>query len=146
LITNIKLLSGMAPTVSLEQLIYDTRLFNQAASLGGTRLYQAMMIESDIHLDPQALILAPENVIEISKALVSGRDYVDAAVKGSLKGLEIIERHVKDGSLYLEDRERVWIDMLRDELSAMPNSEAALVADIEPELDVSNVLLSEYGF
>jgi methanol---5-hydroxybenzimidazolylcobamide Co-methyltransferase len=145
-ITNIKLLSGMAPTVSLEQLIYDTRLFNQAASLGGTRLYQAMMIESDIHLDPQALILAPENVIELSKALVSGRDYVDAAVKGSLKGLEIIERHVKDGSLYLEDRERVWIDMLRDELSAMPNSEAALVADIEPGLDVSKVLLSEYGF
>ncbi|NQT57851.1 MAG: methanol--corrinoid methyltransferase [Bacteroidetes bacterium] len=144
-VTNIKLLAGMAPTVYMEQLIYDTRLFNQATKLDGVDLYKKIMVESDIHLDPQALILDPVNVIEISKAIVSGKNYVDAAILGSLKGLEIIENHVKDGLLYLEDRELVWIDMLRDELGKMPREEGLLVAEVEPSLDKNKVLLQEYG-
>jgi methanol---5-hydroxybenzimidazolylcobamide Co-methyltransferase len=144
-VTNIKLLAGMAPTVYMEQLIYDTRLFNQATKLGGVELYKKIMVESDIHLDPQALILDPVNVIAISKAIVSGKNYVDAAISGCLKGLEIIQTHVNDGSLYLDDRELVWIDMLRDELSQMPREEGLLVAAVEPSLDKRKVLLREYG-
>ncbi len=144
-VTNIKLLAGMAPTVYMEQLIYDVRLFNQATKLDGVDLYKNMMIESDIHTDPQALILDPANVITISQAIVSGGNYVEAAILGSLKGLEIIENHVKDGSLYLDDRELVWIDMLRDELVKMPREESLLVAEVEPSLDKNKVLLREYG-
>jgi len=144
-VTNIKLLAGMAPTVYMEQLIYDTRLFNQATKFDGVELYKKMMVESDIHLDPQALILDPVNVIAISKAIVSGKNYVDAAILGCLKGLEIIQTHVNEGSLYLDDRELVWIDMLRDELSQMPREEGLLVAAVEPSLDKNKVLLREYG-
>ena len=144
-VTNIKLLAGMAPTVYMEQLIYDVRLFNQATKLDGVDLYKNMMIESDIHTDPQALILDPANVITISQAIVSGGNYVEAAILGSLKGLEIIENHVKDGSLYLDDRELVWIDMLRDELVKIPREESLLVAEVEPSLDKNKVLLREYG-
>ncbi|MBL7005962.1 MAG: methanol--corrinoid methyltransferase [Spirochaetia bacterium] len=144
-VTNIKLLAGMAPTVYMEQLIYDTRLFNQASALGQASVYRKMMVESDIHFDPQAIILDPVHVIEISKAIVSGRNYVESAILGSLKGLDIIEEHVKDGSLYLDDRELVWIDMLRSEIHDIPADEGALVAAIQPELDTRKVLLSEYG-
>jgi methanol--5-hydroxybenzimidazolylcobamide Co-methyltransferase len=144
-VTNIKLLAGMAPTVYLEQLVYDTRLFNQAKKLGFSHEYQKMMVESDIHLDPQALILAPANVIEISRAIISGKNYVDAAVGGALKGLEIIESSVRDGSLFLEDREILWIDMLNNDLAAIPREESALTAAVEPELDKKKVTLNEYG-
>ena len=144
-VTNIKLLAGMAPTVYMEQLIYDTRLFNQATAQGLVSEYQNIMIASDIHLDPQALILAPKNVIAISQAIVAGKNYVDAAVLGALKGLEIIEQAVADGSLFLEEREAMWIDMLRDELTALPRDESGMVESVLPELDQSKVLLKEYG-
>lgn len=144
-VTNIKLLAGMAPTVYLEQLIYDSRLFNQAVKQGRQEIYQKIMVESDIHYDPQALILAPEQVIKISQAIVSGKNYIDAAVKGGLKGLEIIEEHVKSGSLYLEDRELIWIDMLRNDLSEIPVDESAFVGLMQPQLNPEIVLLDEYG-
>lgn len=144
-VTNIKLLAGMAPTVYLEQLIYDSRLFNQAVKQGSQGIYQKIMVESDIHDDPQALILAPEQVIKISQAIVSGKNYIDAAVKGGLKGLEIIEEHVKSGSLYLEDRELIWIDMLRNDLSEIPADESSFVELMQPQLDPEIVLLDEYG-
>lgn len=144
-VTNIKLLAGMAPTVYLEQLVYDTRLFNRAKSLGHERAYIEMMVASDVHFDPQALILDPINVIEISQAIVSGRSYIESAVLGAQKGLAIIEQHLKDGSLFLEDREVVWIEMLKDELATIPIEEGAFIDQLLPTLDPSVVLLSEYG-
>ncbi len=144
-VTNIKLLAGMAPTVYMEQLIYDTRLFNQSVRLGHQEAFRQIMVASDVQFDPQALILDPVNVIEISKAIVSGRNYVEAAVLGSLKGLEIIARHVKEGSLFLEERELIWIDMLQNDISSIPLDESALVAEMQPTLDPGKVLLQEYG-
>ena len=144
-VTNIKLLSGMAPTVYLEQLIYDTRMFNQASKQNLVKSYQDILVGSDVGWDPQALILAPKHVIAISKAIVSGKDHVEAAILGGLKGLEIIASHVDDGSLFLEEREKLWIDMLRDELEGMPRNESALVDSMLGTLDPAKVILSEYG-
>lgn len=144
-VTNIKLLAGMAPTVYMEQLIYDARLFNQATLLGHRDAYRQIMVESDIHLDPQALILDPVHVIEISKAIVSGRNYVEAALRGCQTGLDIIERHLQAGTLFLDEREVIWIDMMRDELSKIPAVESDLIALVEPTLDRNKVLLDEYG-
>jgi len=139
------MLSGMAPTVYMEQLIYDARLFNQAIAGGSAASFISMMSESDIHLDPQALILSPGPVIEISKALVSGTNSIDASVKGALKGLEIIEEAVHSGELKLEEREHIWIDMIRDQLSDIPTDEGVFTERIEAKLEEHSVQLSEYG-
>ncbi len=144
-VNNVKLLAGMAPTVSMEQLIYDTRLFNQATHQGHARAYRDMMVRSDAGLDPQALILDPVAVIDISRAIVSGKNHVEAAILGALTGLELIERAVEDGSLRLEKREESWIGMLQEQLEAMPRTEDGLVEAVLPELDPTKVLLSEYG-
>ncbi|MCX7786428.1 MAG: methanol--corrinoid methyltransferase [Spirochaetes bacterium] len=144
-VANTKLLAGMAPTVYLEQLEYDTRLMNRALDMGYAGIFQQLLIESDIHLDPQALILAPESAIAISKEIVQGKNPVEAAIRGAQKGMQIIEETFKRGDLRLEDREVDWLFRIQDELAELPTEEEALVARMEPLLDPEKVILSEYG-
>jgi hypothetical protein len=39
---------------------------------------QELLVESDVHLDPQALVLAPRNAITIASELVKGRTHQEA--------------------------------------------------------------------
>ncbi len=146
-VQNIKLLGGMAPTVYMEQLIYDVRLFNGAVRKGKSSVLelQDLLVESDIHYDPQAFILAPENVIEISRAMIKGKTYLDAAVKASLKGLELIENALKDKNLQIAEREKAWIERIREELLSIPESEEKFIEDTLPLIDDSKFFISEYG-
>lgn len=144
-VANTKLLAGMAPTVYLEQLEYDARLMNTAIQTGTSGTLQKLFIESDIHLDPQALILAPEPVIEVSKEMVQARNPVEASIRGAQKGMEIIAEAHRNRSLFLEEREVEWIERIQEELAELPTEEDALVARLEPQLDPSKVILCEYG-
>ena len=146
-VQNIKLLGGMAPTVYMEQLEYDVRLFNQAIRTGKSTalMLQDLLIESDIHFDPQALILAPEHVIQISKEIVESKSYLEAAVRGGLRGISIIDAAVKDNKLKIADRENVWIEKLREQLSSIPLVEDEFISEVLPTLDQSKFLPTEYG-
>ncbi len=146
-VQNIKLLGGMAPTVYLEQLEYDVRLFNQAIKNGKSTalMLQNLLVESDIHFDPQALILAPANVIVIATEIVKSKSYLEAVVRASLKGLELMETAVQNGSLKIAEREKVWLGRLRDELAAIPLVEDVFIGQVLPTLDQSKFLPSEYG-
>lgn len=64
-VQNIKLLGGMAPIVSLEQLVYATRLLNTASSHGpdAALTLRDWYAESDVQFDPQAYVLRPDVVI-----------------------------------------------------------------------------------
>ncbi len=146
-VQNLKLLGGMAPTVYLEQLEYDVRLFNAAIRSGEEKVLdlQALLVESDIHYDPQALILAPESVIAISEEVVKGKTYLQAAINGSLKGLEIIEEAVKNKELKLEEREKAWINRIREELSTMPIQEDKFIESVLPMIEEGKFIPEEYG-
>src|SRR5690606_9207896 len=62
-VQNIRLLGAMAPIVSLEQLVYDTRLFNQALADGpeAAAMLRKWLVRSDAPLDPQAYVLTPQS-------------------------------------------------------------------------------------
>lgn len=145
-VQNIKLLAGMAPTVYLEQLEYDTRLMNQAHKDGWETAVklQQLFTESDMYHDPQALILAPVNVIKIAKEMVNGNGYIDSAVKAGLKGLDIIEEAIKTGQMILPDMELVWINSLREELTKIPTEESEFVEEMLPAT-AGKFIPSEYG-
>ena len=66
-------------------------------------------MNSDIYTDPQALILAPENVIRISKELVKGDSYVANARNGALSALDIIEEALFSGKMKLSDLEKSYL-------------------------------------
>jgi len=143
-IQNIKLLGGMAPTVSLEQLEYDARLFNLSIKNNTQLDYQKLLIDSDKYLDPQAYILAPENVIKISQELVKGENYIDATKKACLKALELIENAIKSKELVSSERENVWIDMIREQINTIPTDEGKFIDDVLPNIK-DKIILSEYG-
>ena len=146
-VQNVKLLAGMAPTIYLEQLEYDTRLMNQAIKEGkaDVLLLQKLFVKSDTYFDPQAFILAPENVISISSEIVKGSNYIDATKKGCLKALDLISGAIADGSLMHDEKEDEWINILKDDVSSIPENESEFIEMAMPTIDSSKVILSEYG-
>ncbi|MEI6141941.1 MAG: methyltransferase MtaB domain-containing protein [Mariniphaga sp.] len=146
-VQNIKLLSGMAPTAYLEQLEYDARLMNEALRAGKMHcsILQQLLVSSDIYTDPQALILAPENVIRISKAMVKGDSYVANARDGALTALDIIEEALLSGKMKLPEMETSFLPIFRDDLNSIPDSENDFIAMMLPMLDPGKFILSEYG-
>ncbi len=143
-VQNIKLLSGMAPTAYLEQ--YDVRLLNAALKEGkaSCNMLRNLLVKSDIYTDPQALILAPENVIRISKKLVKGESYVENAKNGALETLKIIEEALASGKMKLSEMETSYIPILRDDLESIPAEESAFVEMMLPLVDQSKFILKEY--
>ena len=106
---------------------------------------QDLFASSDSYFDPQALILAPVNVIEISREIVTGSNYIEATVKGCLKGMEIIELALDSGQLKPDEREDVWMGTIKEELLSIPLEEDAFVEEILPSIDKDKILLEEYG-
>jgi methanol--5-hydroxybenzimidazolylcobamide Co-methyltransferase len=146
-VQNIKLLAGMAPTVSLEQLEYDVRMMNLSTQKGKESVLhlQSLFTESDAFLDPQALILTPQNIIEISKEIIKGNNYLENAKNGCLKAISIIDEAVKSGKLKLDEKEYVWIDTLRDEIESIPSDENKFIEQMIPFIDNTKFIPSEYG-
>ncbi len=146
-VQNVKLLGGFAPTVYLEQLEYDARFLNRATLDGPAtaRKVQELLVESDIHLDPQALVLAPRNVVAIAGEMVRARTHLEAARRGALLALDLIEGARADGSLLAPDMESEWIPRLREELGEIPDDESDFVEMMLPQLDLRKTIPSEYG-
>ncbi|WP_159519155.1 methyltransferase MtaB domain-containing protein [Sunxiuqinia indica] len=146
-VQNIKLLSGMAPTAYMEQLEYDVRLMNVALKGGdqSCQLFQQLMVDSDVYTDPQALVLAPENVIRISKELLKGDSYVANAKNGALATLDIIEEAIASGQMELSEMETAYLPILREDLNSIPDSESEFIDMMLPLMDQSKFILEEYG-
>ncbi len=146
-VQNIKLLADMAPTVYLEQLEYDTRLFNQAIKGGKSDIHvlQRLLVESDMYFDPQAFILAPSNVIKIAEEMVKGKTYVESAVKGANKGLDLIEEAILSGELKSSEMENIWIDTIREELNTITADEDLFIEEMLKVTDQSKFIGEEYG-
>lgn len=146
-VQNIKLLANIAPVVYMEQLQYDVRLFNRAIGEGKEQalMLQRLLVQSDIGFDPQAYILAPENVIKISAEIVKGENYIDATKRGCLKGIELIEEAIASGELLNDEKETSWIGILKEDVSSIPNDESKFVEEIMPTIEPDKVILSEYG-
>ncbi|MDR3314046.1 MAG: methanol--corrinoid methyltransferase [Oscillospiraceae bacterium] len=135
-IQNIKLLGGMAPTVSFEQLAYDCRLFNTASERGAdpALLLRDLHADSDSRLDPQAYVLRPDVVLGISRALVqeNGGDYARCKLAAAL-ALEEIRKGFGKGELLLSEKEQDWLEQLSETVEDMPNDAEALYAELDSE-------------
>jgi methanol--5-hydroxybenzimidazolylcobamide Co-methyltransferase len=124
-VQNIKLLGGMAPTVSMEQLTYDCRLMNVAKSKG---LDQAILLrdwlaESDCPHDPQAYILRPDVVIEISKAIVKEDTHFKSTKAAALTTIDILRKAIDSKELTIDEREVSWLDTMEDQLLMVTDDE-----------------------
>ena len=122
-VQQIKLLGGMAPTVSFEQLVYDCRLMNQAVQQGSqsVRWLRDLHADSDSKLDPQAYVLRPDVVLAISKELVKVDGHYAKSKKAGMLAVEYIAKAYKDGAVMLNEREVNWLDNLGETIAALPS-------------------------
>ena len=144
-VQQVKLLSGFAPVVSTEQLIYDCRLMNTATKKGQRTWMRDLLIESDCYLDPQAYVLKPENVFKIAEEIVKTQDPFLRTLNTGRQTLEIIQQGVDKGELSLEERELRWLDRFRDQLDEIPENEEEFIEEMKDELDDTKYNIHEYG-
>lgn len=145
-VQNVKLLGGMAPTCYIEQLAYDCRLFNQALDEGkeSADTLKRWLVESDIHLDPQAYIISPESAVEIGKAIVSSENHYRAGINTGLTAIRILRAANSEKKLRIVDRELPWLDIMEDVIAGLPEDENAFVNQIMPQLDQSKFVAADY--
>lgn len=144
-VQQVKLLSGFAPTVYTEQLIYDCRMMNTARQKGADKIMRDILIDSDAYLDPQAYILRPECVFEICNEIIKTEDAFSRTVNGVKKTLEILRRALEKGELKVDEREAKWLDMLEDQLDEIPDDEAEFIEEMRDEINSEECDLNEYG-
>ncbi|MBD3419908.1 MAG: methanol--corrinoid methyltransferase [Chitinivibrionales bacterium] len=144
-IQNIKLLGGMAPTIYLEQLAYDCRLMNQSTRDGQQRQLRDMFVRSDAALDPQALILAPKNVVRIAAATIAQPDHYRRTVVAAKEALAIIREAHEANAVLLAEMDVPWLEMLAASLAALPGSADAFIESQLPMLDTTKFRAQDYG-
>lgn len=145
-VQNIKLLGGMAPTCYLEQLIYDCRLMNQAIADGeqAHRMMQKWFVQSDAALDPQAFILAPENVIAIARAIVTAPNHYRAGVAAAQTTVQLLQEGHRANRVKIDERELSWLDNLAETAAEFPDNEADFVNEMVPLADQEKIRLRDY--
>ncbi len=129
-VQNIKLLGGMAPTVSLEQLVYDCRLMNTAAASGhaGAVQMRDWLADSDSALDPQAYVLRPDVAYRIAGKIVKTDGYFARTKLAGLAAVEELRSAIGQNRLVLEEKERKWLDKIYDQLAGTTDDEEAFTA------------------
>lgn len=146
-VQNVQLLSGKAPVVSVEQLIYDCRLMNvaSASSSADALRLRDWLVDSDAALDPQAWILRPDVAIRISEKVMSETGNYARTRIATVAAVEELQKAHSDKKLKLSEREADWLEKLEIMLDDIPESEEEMIAQMRPQVDAEKCLLSEYG-
>lgn len=126
-VQNIRLLSGSAPEAFLELLAYDCRLFNKATESGMERTYQKLLVDSDVHESPQALVLSPESTFRIASAIVKESSHYLKTVAAAREAVSIIQDALTQNTWRLSVRETQWLDRLSRSLDGLPQQEEDLI-------------------
>ena len=131
-IQNIKLLGGMAPTVSFEQLVYDCRLTNEGTARGkeAVLLLRDLHADSDSRIDPQAYVLRPDIALDISKALVKADSYYQMTKRAGALALKHIQKGFDKGELSLSNKEQMWLSKLAGQVDELPDDENEFIDSI----------------
>jgi methanol--5-hydroxybenzimidazolylcobamide Co-methyltransferase len=145
-VQNIKLLGAMAPTVSLEQLVYGTRLMNIASGHGAeaARQLRDWFVESDAATDPQAYILRPDIVLELAREIIAETTPYGRTRRAALATLSCLRGAHTDGILTLPPAEVRWLDSLSRQADELPESEAEFVASTQPLLSAERIDFDQY--
>jgi methanol--5-hydroxybenzimidazolylcobamide Co-methyltransferase len=146
-VQNVKLLSAMAPTVSLEQLIYAVRLMNAASSEGprAARELRDWFVKSDCTLDPQAYVLRPDVVVRLAAAIIGETTPYLRTRRAAIETLALLRSAHNEGAFAISKTEVRWLDRLSEQADTLPEDESEFIASMRNKIDLSKVRLDEYG-
>ncbi len=144
-VQNVKLLGGMAPTVSVEQLVYATRLMNVATAEDSARTLRDWFVASDAGLDPQAYIFRPEVVIKLASEIVNEQTPYLRTRRAASATLALLREASEEKKVLIPQNELAWFDTLAAQVDMLPDDEEEFIAGIMDQVDTSLVRLEEYG-
>jgi methanol--5-hydroxybenzimidazolylcobamide Co-methyltransferase len=143
-VANVKLLGAMAPTVSLEQLAYAVRLMNTARATGQELALRDLFVLSDAARDPQAYVLRPDIVLELSAAIVAEPTAYARTRRAVRETLAVLSRACEREELSLPARERKWLARLTGAADGLPDTEEELLASVAERVELDKVRLDQY--
>jgi methanol--5-hydroxybenzimidazolylcobamide Co-methyltransferase len=145
-VQNIKLLGAMAPTVSVEQLIYATRLMNGASAKGRKAAcwLRDLMVESDAGYDPQAYVLRPDVALDIAGQIIAEPTPYLRTRRAAQATLAHLRKASADNVFPLSKLELRWLDRLSKAAEALPTDEEQFIHQMTPLVDTTKIHLSEY--
>lgn len=143
-IQQVQLLSGPAPTAGMEQLIFDCRMMNTATKLGKRKDLMEILVESDASLDPQAYVLRPDVIMEISKEIVKYQDDLQRTKAGCACAIKILQKAIEDGKLICDERDANYLDMMEEQIDEIPDDAEKFWEEIRDDLDETKFVAKEY--
>ncbi len=145
-VQNIKLLGGMAPTVSLEQLVYAVRLLNTATAHGprAACTLRDWFAESDVPYDPQAYVLRPDVVLKLAGEIIAEPTPYLRTRRAALATLAQLRTAVAEGAFALSEQDASWLDILSEQADELPEDENQLIETLAAQVNRDKVHLEEY--
>ncbi len=145
-VQNVKLLAANAPTVSMEQLIYATRLMNKATTKGkeSALALRDLFVDSDSAMDIQAYVLRPDVVLNLSNQIIAEPTAYLRTRTAALATLDCFRKAINDGEITLSHVELRWLDILSKQADGLPLSEEKFIEQMRSSLDMGKINLSEY--
>lgn len=146
-----KLMATTGPVANLESLAYDCHLMNAALASGQQLILRDLLVSSDAFRDPQAFILHPEVVLELSRKILEGQTPFERTQIALLEGARMIKAAVNDErKLRITGSEIKLLDRylaLAEELRALKEEEfiAQMLADQQIKQKVPGFVPAEYG-
>ncbi len=131
-VQHVPLLSGSAPEVFAELLVYDCRLMNAALQRGQEKMLRDLFVSSDAYGSPQALVLSPEAAVAIGSAIVREQDDYHRTVTAGIAAATLIREAVDASLLSLSKAECRWLDRIQSSLASLPEDEEELRERVAP--------------
>ncbi len=143
-VQQVKLLSDMAPVVSMEQLIYDCRLMNAAGDKGMKVEFRDLLVDSDAKLDVQAYVLRPDVVFEISRELVKEQNPFKRTTLAAQLTVQKLKKAIAANEVMADKRDNRYLDMMEEQLAEIPDDEVEFYNDIKDDIDMKKFSPKEY--
>lgn len=141
---NLRLLGGQAPEVFTEMLIYDCRLMNTARDLQQSKILRRLFVESDHHMDPQALFLDPEICFSLAKVIVGESQDYQRILRVAEFACSTMREAISNGLIRTSPVEVKWLGRIEKVLSSMPEAFEELEPNIRRNWG-STFVPEEYG-
>ncbi len=143
-VQNVKLLGGMAPVVSMEQLAYATRLMNVASANAKAVELRDWLVESDAALDPQAYILRPDVVLKLAAEITAEPTPYLRTRRAALATLQVLRGAASEAAVTLSRAEQRWLARLSAQADQLPDDEDAFIEQAVSQIDKRKVHLDQY--
>jgi hypothetical protein len=91
-----------------------------------------LMVQSDVDLDPQALMLDPDIIYRTGQTIVdAGPDDYKRTLAAAQLALSVLKKSFADKRYPLTERDRRWLDMIEAGIDNLPLDSSRLAERIE---------------